>query len=79
MGLLYALAIASAPVWGADLGLAMTWWKWLLVGLWYLFFSYSLAGAFTLLGEKEPGAWYKFLAFHMIIVVFSGIVIWALL
>lgn len=79
MGLLYALILAGAPIWCADLGLAMTWWKWLLAGLWYLFVSYSLAGAFTLLGESEPGAWYKFLIFHITIAIILGVGIWILI
>lgn len=78
MGLIYALAIAGARVWAQDLGLQMTWWKWLLVALWYCFLSYSFAGAFTLLGEKEPRAWYRFLGFHLIITVLLGIVFWLL-
>ena len=55
MGLLYALMIAGAPIWADDLGLHMSWWKWVLASLWYVFWSYSFAAAFTLRGEKEPG------------------------
>jgi hypothetical protein len=75
MGLIYALIIAGAPIWAQDLGLQMSWWKWILSALWYVFLSFSLAGGFTLLGEKEPGAWYKFMGFHLLLVVISGVVI----
>jgi len=56
----------------------MNWWKWLLIALWYALLSYSLAGGFTLLGEKEPGAWYTFMGFHLIITIILGIVLWYL-
>jgi len=72
MGLIYALIIAGAPIWARDLGLQMTWWKWILSGLWYVLLSFTFAGGFTLLGEREPGAWYKFMGFHLIIVIVSG-------
>lgn len=73
MGLLYALIIAGAPLWAQDLDLQMTWWKWMLSALWYGLLSFTFAGGFTLLGEKEPAAWYKFIRFHMIIVIISGV------
>lgn len=79
MGLIYALIIAGAPIWAEDLGLAMTWWKWVLVAIWYILLSFTFAGAFTLLGEKEPAAWYKFLCFHLCITILLGIVIWFLI
>ena len=72
MGLIYALIIVGAPIWARDLGLQMTWWKWILSGLWYVLLSFTFAGGFTLLGEREPGAWYKFMGFHLIIVIVSG-------
>jgi hypothetical protein len=75
MGLLYALIIAGAPLWAWDLGLNMTWWKWILSALWYGFLSFTFAGGFTLLGEKEQGACYKFIRFHMIIVIVIGTVL----
>ncbi len=79
MGLIYALIIAGAKVWAQDLGLQMNWWKWLLAAIWYVLLSYSFAGGFTLLGEKEPGAWYKFMGFHLIITIILGVGLWYLL
>jgi len=79
MGLLYALTMAGAPIWAQDLGLHMNWWKWMLAGLWYILLSFSLAGGFTLLGEKEPGAWYKFMGFHLIITIILGGILYYLL
>ena len=79
LGLLYALTIAGMPIWAEDLGIQMAWWKWLLVSLWYILLNFSFAGSFTLLGEKEPGAWYKFLGFHLIITIIFGVIVWSLI
>jgi hypothetical protein len=69
------LIIASAGLWAEDLGLQMTWWKWLLAAAWYGLLSYTLAGAFTLLGENEPAAWYRFLVFHLIVTIVLGAIL----
>ena len=79
MGLIYAVTIAGAPVWAEDLGLQMTWWKWILAALCYVLLSFTFAGSFTLLGEKEPGAWYKFMGFHLIITIIFGAIVWSLI
>ncbi len=62
MGLLYALMIAAAPIWAEDLGLQMSWWKWLLAAGWYVVLSIGVAAGTTLIGEKEPRAGYYILA-----------------
>ena len=79
MGLIYAVIIVGAPVWAEDLGLQMNWWKWVLTAVWYAILNYTFAGSCTLLGEKEPGAWYKFMGFHLIITIILGIGLWFLL
>ena len=79
MGLIYTIAALSAPIWATDLGLQMSWWKWLLAAVWYVLINFSFAGSFTLLGEKEPGAWYKFLVFHLIITIIFGVIVWSLI
>lgn len=79
MGLIYAMTAMGAPIWAEDLGLQMTWWKWVLVSLWYILLSFSFAGSFTFMGEKEPGAWWKFLGFHLIITIIFGLIVWLLI
>jgi hypothetical protein len=73
MGLIYALIIAGAAVWAQDMGLQMSWWKWILAAVWYVLLSFTFAGSFTLLGEKAPGAGYRFLCFNLIITIIVGI------
>ena len=79
MGLIYALIISGAPIWAEDLGIHMNWFKWILCALWYALLSFSFAGSFTLMGEKEPGSWYKFLGFHLVLTIIFGVVIYGLL
>jgi hypothetical protein len=79
MGLIYALIVAGAPIWAQDLGMQMNWWKWILAALWYILLSFGLAGGFTLMGEKEPGAWYKFMGVHLFITFILGVGLWHLL
>jgi hypothetical protein len=79
MGLIYALMIAGAPVWAEDLGMRMSWWKWVLCALWYVLLSFTFAGSSTLLGEKEPQAWYKFLVFHLSITIIAGVLLYCIL
>jgi hypothetical protein len=73
MGLLYALIAASAKLWVQDLNLSMTWWKWTLAALWYALLSFSFAGAFTLIGENERQAGYRFLVFHLGLTLIAGV------
>ncbi|MBW1999555.1 MAG: hypothetical protein JRJ29_16540 [Deltaproteobacteria bacterium] len=79
MGLLYALMIASAPIWARDLGMEMNWWKWLLSGLWYGLLSIGIAMGFTLMGEKEPRAGQYTLAITLVSMFLLGLGLWYLL
>lgn len=79
MGLIYALMIAGAPAWARDLGLQMTWWKWVLATLWYGLLSVSIAASFTLMGEKEPRAGQLALGLTLVIMIALGVGLWFLL
>lgn len=79
MGLIYALMIAGAPVWARDLGLQMTWWKWLLAALWYGLLSLGIAASFTLMGEKEPQAGQYALGLTLAIMIILGVGLWSLM
>ncbi|KPK30838.1 MAG: hypothetical protein AMK69_02235 [Nitrospira bacterium SG8_3] len=79
MGLIYALMLASAPAWARDLGLQMTWWKWLLAALWYGLLSLGIAASFTLMGEKEPRAGQYVLGLTLVIMIILGVGLWSLL
>jgi hypothetical protein len=75
MGFLYAMTIAGAVYWAHDLGLSMNWWKWLLPALWYCGLSFGVAASFTLMGEREPKAGGRVLAFTAGIAVVFGVCI----
>jgi hypothetical protein len=76
MGLIYAVMMAGARYWAQDLGLHMTWWKWLFAFLWYVLVSFAFAGGFTLIGEREPKAGWRHLGFFLGIAVVLGVVLW---
>lgn len=76
MGLVYAVLIVGARYWAQDVGLQMTWWKWLLVALWYVLLSFAFAGGFTLMGEREPKAGGRHLAFFLAIAVVLAALLW---
>jgi hypothetical protein len=79
MGLIYAMTIAGIRVWVQELGISMTWWKWSGAALWYGLLSLSLAAGFTLIGEKEPRAGYRFLGFSSVLMSILGIGLWAVI
>ena len=76
MGLLYALMFSGAAYWARDLGLGMTWWKWVLVALWYGLLSFALAGGFTLIGERVRKAGWRSLGFFVAVAIVFGLVLW---
>jgi len=70
MGLLFILVAAGAHAWARDLGLRMTWWKWLLALVWYGLLCLTVGVSMTLAGENEPGAgWRIFLGMGLVTVI----------
>ena len=65
--------------WLADRGIDMTWWKWIILAGWYVAFLLSIAAPFVILGEGEPGAWWKLLLFNLAIDVVSCLVVYRIL
>lgn len=66
------LVIAGAVVWAKDLGLKMTWWKWLLAAIWYILLNFFVFLDFTMIGEGEAGAGLKLLLFQAVIMIIIG-------
>lgn len=73
MGFLYTIFAISAVYWAKDLKLNMTWWKWLLSVLWFIFLSVTIAGSFTLIGENEKRAGLYFLGVFGTISIVSSV------
>ncbi len=80
-GAVTGLVIAGAIAWAKDLGLRMSWWNWLLAGLWYVLLNFFVFLDFTMIGEGEPGAGWKMLLFQGVIMIILGVglvrIIWA--
>ena len=79
MGMLTILVAAGAVVWAKDLGLKMTWWKWLLAVLWYAFLNFSVALPMTFLGENEAGAAMRTFLPLIVISLILGVGLWRIL
>ncbi len=73
VGLLTGPVVYAAIYFAKDLKLKMTWWKWLLVAVWYVLLLFFILADFTLIGEGEPGAGWKLLAFQAILMVILGV------
>ncbi len=72
VGLLTGAVVVGAVTWTKELGLKMTWWKWLLSALWYLMMLFLLFAAFTFIGEGEPAAGWKTLGISVVLLVILG-------
>jgi hypothetical protein len=75
MGLIYAISAAGAKIWAEDLGIEMNWWKWLFSITWYCALSISFAAGFTLMGEKEKKAGFRFLGISLTGTMIMGLVL----
>jgi hypothetical protein len=73
VGALSGVVIPAAVAWAKDLGLKMTWWKWLLAALWYLLLNLFVFLDFTFIGEGEKGAGLKLLLFQAVIMIILGV------
>lgn len=79
MGILFVLVAIGARVWAEDLKLKMTWWKWLLVALWYGLLNFTIAVPFTFWGENEGRAGRTSLLFMGVITIILGVGLFSLL
>jgi len=71
-GLLSGAVIIAAIFWAKDLGLHMTWWKWLLSAIWYGLLMFLLFAGFTFIGEGEPAAGWRTLGTSVFVMVVMG-------
>lgn len=69
----------GASEWFKDLNIPMTWWKWLVLGVWYLAFWAGIAAPFTFMGESEVAAGWRLLLFSLPILIISGVIVYRIL
>lgn len=79
MGMLMILVAAGAAVWAKELGLKMTWWKWVLAALWYGLLIFSVAVPMTFVGENEAGAALRIFIPSIVITIIAGVGLWRVL
>ena len=71
-GLFSGAVIVGTNAWVKDLGLKMTWWKWLLSAIWYILFLLLVFASFTFIGEGETVAGWKILGISAVVIVILG-------
>lgn len=79
IGLLTGVFVIGLRYWLKDLNISMNWWKWALLSFWLVLLAVTLCGSFTLMGENEWTAGYRFLLFFGSVITISGAGLWMLL
>jgi hypothetical protein len=75
-GAVTVLIIRGANAWLADRGIRMSWWRWAILMLWYSAALAGIAAPFTIMGEHEVAAGWRFLTFNLPVIIISGFTVW---
>jgi hypothetical protein len=78
-GMLVVLIATGLKNFAEDRGWTLNWWKWVLVGVWYLILSFSFYGWGTLAGENFPAPGFKLFLVGFFVSLILGVGLWRLL
>ena len=78
-GVFVCLTVIGFKTWMEDRGIPMPFWKWMLLGIWVLFFGFTIAFIGTNLGEKEPRAALLGGIVFGLAVIITGVGLWRVL
>ena len=78
-GILACLVVIGLKIWTEDRSIPMPSWKWILFGLWILFFGFTIAFVGTSIGEKEITAALRGGILFGLVSVISGVGLWRVL
>ena len=78
-GILACLTVIGFKIWMEDRGILMPYWKWILLGIWVLFFGFTIAFIGTNLGEKETQAALLGAIIFGLIAIVTGVGLWRLM
>ena len=78
-GILLVLIVFGLKYFAEDRGWVMTWWKWLLTGIWYFIFATSFYAWGTLIGENFAGAGFRTFLAGLFVSVVLGVGLWRVL
>lgn len=79
MGVILVLVAMAFKAFAEDQGWRLTWWKWVLIVLWYGLFTMSFFTYGTLAGENEASAGLKLMLLMLFISLILGVGLWRLL
>jgi type VI protein secretion system component VasK len=78
-GIFACLAVIGFKFWMEDRKIPMPFWKWILLGIWFFFFGFTIAFIGTNLGEKEAQAALLGGIIFGLIAIVTGVGLWRLL
>jgi len=78
-GIFVCLSVLGFKIWTEDRGIPMPVWKWALLSIWILMFSFSIAFVGTNLGEKESTAALLGGILFGLITIIAGVGLWRLI
>jgi len=78
-GIFACLVVIGLKIWTEDRSIPMPFWKWILFGLWILFFGFTIAFIGTSIGEKEINAALRGGIIFGLVSVISGVCLWRML
>lgn len=79
IGAVSVFVVLGAKEWFKDAAINMSWWKWLIGVIWYIFTMMLLAAPFTIMGEGEVSAGWKMLLFSLPVMILSGFIVYRIL
>ncbi len=79
MGVIFVLVAAGFKAFAHERGWVITWWKGLLVILWYVMFCSSFYAWGTLIGENEGSAGLKIFILGLFVSAMLGVALWRIL
>lgn len=78
-GILAVVVFLAFRAWMEDRGVPMTWWKWVLFGLWVVLAGVTIAFVGTSIGENETVAAFRGGILFGVITIVSAVGLWRLL
>ncbi len=78
-GIFVCLVVIGFKAWMEDRGVPLPFWKWILIGIWILLFSFAIAFVGTNIGEGEMNAALIGGIIFGLLSVITGVGLWRLL
>ena len=78
-GVFFCLFIIGFRIWMQDKNIQMLFWKWIILVLWILIFTFTIAFITTSIAENEVSAAFKGGILFSVVTIITGVGLWRLL